>query len=180
MVRAVIGWIIHFGDDEACRKAGGGRGGRKFAETYGGKVNQRPPRDAADSLIAVENSARRRKINISGFVNGDTDSPPRVVFLWILKNPTRHGLIREIRFVEFARATRDALSRVNKEGRAEVIISNLTASAFFPLRFIRREPRDDYATVFQPAEMKRKWKNGGKKRKIGLDVCFWGCVHKKK
>lgn len=62
----------------ACRKAGGGRGGRKFAETYGGKVNQRPPRDAADSLIAVENSARRRKINISGFVNGDTDSPPRV------------------------------------------------------------------------------------------------------
>lgn len=68
---------------DACRKAGGGReggGGRKFAETYGGKVNQRPPRDVADSLIAVENSARRRKINISGFVNRDTDSPPRVPY----------------------------------------------------------------------------------------------------
>lgn len=179
MVRAVIGWIIHFGDDEACRKAERGRGGRKFAETYGGKVNQRPPRDAADSLIAVENSARRRKINISGFVNGDTDSPPRVPMNTKKSDAARVNTWNPVCRV-FACATRDALSRVNKEGRAEVIISNLTASAFFPLRFIRREPRDDYATVFQPAEMKRKWKNGGKKRKIGLDVCFWGCVYRKK
>lgn len=62
------------------RRRRGGGGGRKFAETYGGKVNQRPPRDVADSLIAVENSARRRKINISGFVNRDTNSPPRVPY----------------------------------------------------------------------------------------------------
>ena len=50
-------------------------------EEYGGKVNQRPPRDAADSLIAVGEG----KLIFQDSLIGTRIPRPRVS-LWILKN----------------------------------------------------------------------------------------------
>lgn len=111
------------------------------------------------------NSARRRRINISGFVNGAADSPPRGGFPMNTKKSaattrvnTRNPVCRRV-----CRAGRV----IARKQRAEVIISNLAASAFSspsPPPFTRRKPSDVYPcdrfSSRRAAEMKREWKNG--------------------